>query len=253
MFGRRFALPLAMLLLVCKVYGQTLQIKAPFDVSVSVNGFVSPEAQREFSFQIVDTNRVKLIIRSGDSLFLNRMIVFQGKNQRRYVIEKNAINQWKLFYRSNERITAATSNFTVWERDTTEMVIVKSTPATLEQHLPDSVVNHLTVNDSLRPSIKIEPPIREFEIVKSRFAEIAFEFERTRKIIEWGEEAHPTSGQIGELLELTSYDPSKLMILKSLYEYCSDPENYMQLRDHLQHESNKVQFDALINTWNELE
>lgn len=253
MFGRRIGLSLAILLLVCKLHGQTLQIKSPFDVQVSINGSVSPELQREFSFQIVDTNRVKLIIRSGDSLVLNKNIAFTDKSKRVYILEQNAVGKWKLFYRSNERVSAANSEYNSWAKDTLTTDPVYSPVITVEQHLPDSVVSQLTSNDSLRPSTKIEPPIREFDIVKARFANIAFEFERTRKIIEWGKESTPTTNQIGELLELTSYDPSKLMIVKSLYEHCSDPENFMQLRDYLQHESNKVQFDALIRTWNELE
>lgn len=244
MLARRLSFLFAMCLLHCTMQAQTLFIKSPVPVKISINGFISPDQQTEFSLLVEDTNLVFLRVEEKGLGVLRKTIALQKGETLSYQVEKNALDEWALFFRSNLDIRSTPVSYQTWKLEAhPEFLAV--------EHSRESFTEEIMRADTSKPSEQIKYPIDEFELIKNHFKSIAFEFERTQKIIEWGKENRPTVWQISELSKLTAYDPSRIMILRSLIEYCTDPHEYDQLKEVLQHEESKIQFQQILTQWKE--
>lgn len=240
MFATRYSYTLCILLISCFLHAQRIQVLLPFPAKVAINNHVFKGEKNVWTIQVdADINyRVQII--QNDSVIVEKQISVALFEDRVYHVEEIEPNTYGMFYRSTPFSASPTIEELTSVNTMEEVDSIEATPAALE-------------DNTSQPSMPIAEALETGEVsgesheqALDRIRSIQYEFEKTREIISWCENYSPTTNQIGEFVELLSYDPSKFMLVQRLYPLCSDKSNYQQLESSFQYDNFKMQFQEWL-------
>lgn len=235
--------------------GQIVQINLPEPAKIAVDTLSSDELKQKWVIRVTADEPHLVAVYSDSNLIAKKRLTLTSGESRIYVMEKDDFGQYGLFYRSGTisgaPIALTTAAPTLYPALPNQPGLPIDTSPSLIQVDSIVTVSVDSLNDTL---IVAEGEVKDSTSVEElldRISEIDYEFERVSTIIEWAENHSPTVEEIEQLSELSAFDPSKLMLVQRLYPTCSNPEEYIQLKDIFQFKEYQNQFETWLKATQE--
>lgn len=236
-------------LISCSLQGQQLQLQLPFEAKIALDSMQTAEKKNTWSFSVDDSSEHWIRILRNDSIICSKKVQLSANETRVYVLEKNDLNGYQLFYRNLPLREIEATHF-----DQTLSVLpplndngendIQST------EVSDTLSKVPVLVSVLNETVEMEDRQESFEDAMIRIKDIQYEFERSTEIISWSENYGVSLFQITEFSSLLSYDPSKLMLLQRLYPLCTEQNEYEILSEVFKYENFKSQFQEWLSLQN---
>lgn len=236
---------------------QCIQLQCDVPVFIAVGGHKSSEAKMSWKMNML--GNVNLTVFSADSVIYDGVLNLrtQGNEQQKwtYVLEKNALGKYSIFNRKLNIGQDQTCETPLdWPLDDGSVLIVtgyapkerSSTPLSPSPSLsPDTTGTDTTITlttAQLNETTGEIDSIPSFSVVMMEFRNINFEFDRLQSINDWARENNPTVYQIQQLGTLAKYDHTRFMLYQSVYDSCSEKQEYWKLMETFEYKSTQDQF-----------
>ncbi len=233
-------------LITCTMQAQNLQISSPFPVKIALDSAVTSTSQSQFQLEIPASATQRVTIIRHDSVLLNKYITLGPDESRCYLIEENGLGGYQLFYRSESLRRDSQYQTLQWVTWAGTTISPEQAPTSNLPILADSLSPELA-----EPFQAALPTIMNsassFEDLIQQLEQTDYEFSRSQLIIQWSDKNILSVAEIAQLSTYSQFDPARFLLLRTLYNRCSNPDDYEQLGDTFAYPEYENQFLEWFN------